>query len=385
MLQPSRLLLAVCCWGEAGAFEYSRRAPGVSSPAAARRASPTPLATLAEPTRALDDAAPLLAEAALAECGAAAVPSLGADVTASPDQPLAPRRGLFGILGRLRRSGSRRRTASPAGGRRSADVSIQMSSGAFGGGSVPPEVALLEALSAAIRKVPGLLLAKRSAEIWAFVGDMATKMALAQRSGSSERKVQVSEELCEGLLRLGPTFIKLGQILSTRYDILPYDYVKGLEKLQDRVPAFDGELAYRMVVEDLGEDAFRDFDRTPIAAASLGQVHVATTAAGERVAVKVQRPGLKELFDADLRNLRILAELLRRLDNTPDSMLRDWREIFQSNADIIYEEIEYKREAANAERFAANFKGVPWVKVPTPYPSLTSDRVLTMVLIQLGA
>lgn len=107
-------------------------------------------------------------------------------------------------------------------------------------------------------------------------------------------------------------------------------------------------------------------------------MHLAVTAEGERVAVKVQRPGLKELFDADLANLKLLAELLRRLDKTPDSMLRDWREIFDSNTRIIYEEIDYRKEAANGEKFAENFRGQPWIKVPAVFKELSSQRVLTM-------
>lgn len=213
-----------------------------------------------------------------------------------------------------------------------------------------------------LSSLPGVLLARRTLEIWTFIAEISTKMLAANRSGSKERKQQVSEDLCEGLLKLGPTFIKLGQILSTRYDILPYDYVKGLERLQDSVPAFDSELAYSIVQSEIGENAFSAFDREPIAAASLGQVHLATTAAGERVAVKVQRPGLKQLFDADLINLKILAELLYKLDTTPDSMLRDWREIFESNARIIYEEIDYTKEATNGRKFARNFREFPWIK-----------------------
>jgi len=233
-------------------------------------------------------------------------------------------------------------------------------------------------ITGVLSRVPGMLLAKRTVEIWTFVADMATKMSLAQRSGKLERRQAVSEELCAGLLRLGPTFIKLGQILSTRFDILPYDYVKGLEKLQDSVPAFDGDLAYQIVCDEVGEGSFRSFDRQPIAAASLGQVHLAVTADGRQVAVKVQRPGLKELFDADLQNLKLLAEALYRLDTTPDSMLRDWREIFESNTRIIYQEIDYSQEAANGAKFADNFKDVEWVKVPDVYPQLSSERVLTM-------
>ena len=216
-----------------------------------------------------------------------------------------------------------------------------------------------------------LRLLSRSCLIWRCAAKQLIKVAIVKRRYKrspvtdpefSAARRQLAVDLRDILILLGPTFIKLGQILSTRYDILPYDYVKGLERLQDSVPAFDGELAYSIVQSEIGENAFSAFDREPIAAASLGQVHLATTAAGERVAVKVQRPGLKQLFDADLINLKILAELLYKLDTTPDSMLRDWREIFESNARIIYEEIDYTKEATNGRKFARNFREFPWIK-----------------------
>jgi len=236
-------------------------------------------------------------------------------------------------------------------------------------------------ITSMLTTLPGWLFAKRTVEIWTFAADMSVKMALAQRSGLAERKYAVSDELCSGLLRLGPTFIKLGQILSTRYDILPYEYVKGLERLQDKVPPFDGKTAYAIVCDDVGASAFESFELKPFAAASLGQVHLARTHWGQQVAVKVQRPGLRELFDADLQNLRVLAELLRRLDRTPDSLLRDWREIFESNAAIIYEEIDYTNEGKNAKRFKKNFEGSTWIKVPEVYLNISSPRVLTMEFV----
>lgn len=232
-----------------------------------------------------------------------------------------------------------------------------------------------------LRFLPGGLTAQRSAVIWAFVVEMYGKISQAQRSDSRELKEQIGEELCEGLVRLGPTFIKLGQILSTRYDILDYTYVKALEKLQDGVPPFDGNLAYQIVVQELGKDAFREFNREPIAAASLGQVHLAVTKDGQQVAVKVQRPGLKELFEADLLNLRILADWMYKMDDTPDSMLRDWREIFESNSKIIYEEIDYLKEAKNGQKFTRLFEKFSYVKVPQVYDDLSTSRVLTMEFV----
>ena len=137
---------------------------------------------------------------------------------------------------------------------------------------IDPLLRLSSLVRGILGSLPGMLLASRTLEIWTFVADIAYKIALANRSGEKERKEAVGEELCEGLLRLGPTFIKLGQILSTRYDILPYDYVKALERLQDAVPPFDGQLAYQTVVDEVGADKFASFEMKPIAAASLGQV-----------------------------------------------------------------------------------------------------------------
>lgn len=117
-------------------------------------------------------------------------------------------------------------------------------------------------------------------------------------------------------MRLGPTFIKIGQQFSTRGDVLSREFVQELEKLQDNVPAFDSATAVTMLEEELGRPvgaAYASFSRTPLAAASLGQVHYATLAGGEPVVVKIQRPGLKRLFDIDLKNIRVLAQWLQRV------------------------------------------------------------------------
>ena len=125
-----------------------------------------------------------------------------------------------------------------------------------------------------------------------------------------------------------------------------------------------------------------DVNATQPAPGGFGFV-VLGTRDGERVAVKVQRPALKELIDADLKNLNVLAELLYRLDNSPDSMLRDWREIFESNARIIYEEIDYIAEGKNAKRFDDSLKavGIDYVKVPEVFWEATTPRVLTMEFV----
>ncbi|PIN12034.1 Cadmium-transporting ATPase [Handroanthus impetiginosus] len=122
---------------------------------------------------------------------------------------------------------------------------------------------------------------------------------------------------------------------------------------------------------------FDRFDREPIAAASLGQVHRAKLK-GQEVVVKVQRPGLKDLLDIDLKNLRVIAEYLQKVDPKSDGAKRDWVVIYDECASVLYQEIDYAKEAVNAEKFANNFKDMDYVKVPTIYWEYTTPQVLTM-------
>lgn len=186
--------------------------------------------------------------------------------------------------------------------------------------------------------------------------------------------------LKEGLLYLGPTFIKIGQLLSTRVDVVPKEYIEELSVLQDRVPGFSGSRAIDVIEAEFGrpiEQIFDQFDPQPIAAASLGQVHKAVLN-GEDVAVKIQRAGLKELFDVDLKNLKVLAKMLDKFDPKTDGAKRNWVQIYDESAKLLYEEIDYVLEGRNADRFRNNFTNVDWVKVPGIYWDLTSSRVLTM-------
>ncbi|KAG7026809.1 hypothetical protein SDJN02_10816 [Cucurbita argyrosperma subsp. argyrosperma] len=231
---------------------------------------------------------------------------------------------------------------------------------------------------------------QRTLEIWGFVFTFIIKAWLnsqkfTYRGGMTEEK-QVSRRkilakwLKESILRLGPTFIKIGQQFSTRVDILPQEYVDQLSELQDQVPPFPSETAISIVEEELGgplDNIFDWFDREPIAAASLGQVHRARLK-GQEVVVKVQRPSLKELFDIDLKNLRVIAEYLQKFDPKSDGAKRDWVAIYDECANVLYQEIDYTKEAANAEQFAKNFKNLNYVKVPSIFWDYTTPQVLTM-------
>ncbi|TVU29563.1 hypothetical protein EJB05_21135 [Eragrostis curvula] len=231
---------------------------------------------------------------------------------------------------------------------------------------------------------------QRTLEIWGFVLTFIFKSWLnnqkfTYRGGMTEEKKKMKRKvlakwLKESILRLGPTFIKLGQQFSTRVDILPQEYVDQLSELQDQVPPFPSETAVKIVEEELGasvNEIFDRFDFEPIAAASLGQVHRARLK-GQEVVIKVQRPGLKELFDIDLKNLRVIAEYLQKVDPKSDGAKRDWVAIYDECATVLYQEIDYTKEAFNAEKFSENFKKLDYVKVPEIYWEYTTPQVLTM-------
>lgn len=231
---------------------------------------------------------------------------------------------------------------------------------------------------------------QRTLEIWGFVFAFAFKAWLnnqkfSYRGGMTEekkvlRRRGLAKWLKESILRLGPTFIKIGQQFSTRVDILAQEYIDQLSELQDQVPPFPSETAVSIIEEELGapvDSVFDRFDYEPIAAASLGQVHRASLR-GQEVVIKVQRPGLKDLFDIDLKNLRVIAEYLQKLDPKSDGAKRDWVAIYDECASVLYQEIDYTKEAANAELFAENFKAMDYVKVPSIVWEYTTPQVLTM-------
>lgn len=231
---------------------------------------------------------------------------------------------------------------------------------------------------------------QRTLEIWGSVITFIFKAWLnnqkfSYRGGMTEekkalRRKALAKWLKESILRLGPTFIKIGQQFSTRVDILAQEYVDQLSELQDQVPPFPSETAVSIVEEELAAPVnaiFDRFDYEPIAAASLGQVHRARLK-GQEVVIKVQRPGLKDLFDIDLKNLRVISEYLQKFDPKSDGAKRDWVAIYDECANVLYQEIDYTKEAANAELFASNFKNMDYMKVPSIFWEYTTPQVLTM-------
>src|SRR6059058_1810607 len=190
---------------------------------------------------------------------------------------------------------------------------------------------------------------------------------------------QRGQHLREMLDELGPTFVKFGQLLSTRPDVLPPDIIAELRGLQDDVRPFPLADVEKVIAEDLGlsiEKLFAEFDDRPVAAASIGQVHRATLPNGRRVAVKVQRPGAPRQIEADVALLyqaaRIAKERVRALD------FIDARQLVDEFARSIRHELDYRLEARNAESFHRNFAGHPHVHVPRVFWSYTRARVLTL-------
>ena len=199
---------------------------------------------------------------------------------------------------------------------------------------------------------------RRNLEVWKALARCAFKV-LKARKGTSEDKTAAATFARDRLLTLGPTFVKLGQVLSTPRTPCS-EYIHVLKSLQDDVPAFSGERAASIVAKELGvssvDEVFSEFSKEPIAAASLGQVHLGTLKkSGQKVAVKVQRAGLRELFATDLKNLRKLCELLDSVDPKSDGADRSYIDVFDESEKLLYEEIDYLNEAKNADRFREQF------------------------------
>ncbi|MEC4803511.1 MAG: AarF/ABC1/UbiB kinase family protein [Jaaginema sp. PMC 1079.18] len=196
---------------------------------------------------------------------------------------------------------------------------------------------------------------------------------------NSRQRRRRARWVVDRVLDLGPTFIKIGQSLSTRPDLIPVEYIEALEELQDRVPPFPGEVAIAVVETELNQSIqhlFQEFEVYPLASASLGQVHVAKLHNGEEVVIKVQRPGVKELFDLDFA---ILGRLLGFLNFwLPGLRKYKLEEVYREFFGILYQEIDYLHEGANADRFRENFSYYDRVRIPAVYWRYTTQKVLAL-------
>lgn len=218
------------------------------------------------------------------------------------------------------------------------------------------------------------------------------------------------KHFADSLLKLGPLYIKLGQIVSCRKNLLGPEWIEAMSSLQDKVPANTGQEALDLAYSTLEggqeefESMFSDFDPTPLAAASLGQVHKARLrSTGDIVAVKIQRPNLRKIYDQDLEFLTTIAQAMDKMPTKSKNVggvASSWTKIFEDAEEILYREIDYRDEASNAIRFAQDFgltlggeamaatavsrnnqtlpSASEWLRTPYVYGELSNERLLVM-------
>jgi predicted unusual protein kinase regulating ubiquinone biosynthesis (AarF/ABC1/UbiB family) len=231
---------------------------------------------------------------------------------------------------------------------------------------------------------------RRPFKVWArFVGiflPMITFFAqlwLDRRGGrSAQNEAKRAIQLRKMLTKLGPAYIKIGQALSTRPDLVPPIFLEELTTLQDQIPPFANAIAYRFIEEELGappSQIYAEISESPVAAASLGQVYKGKLHSGEDVAIKVQRPGLAQRIALDLYIIRGLA---RFATNRIKQIRSDLVAIMDEFGERIFEEMDYTHEGQNAQRFAELYGHIADIYVPHIYPQYTARRVLTMEWIE---
>lgn len=225
------------------------------------------------------------------------------------------------------------------------------------------------------KRIAGLLLKYGRSDI---VQDITTTEILDEEEVKAAQGAVSPEELACDLENMGPTFVKLGQILSSRPDLLPPPYLKALSRLQDNVKPFPFEEVEQTVVQELGvrlSKAFSYFEREPLAAASLGQVHKAALRDGRAVVVKIQRPGIRQQI---IDELQVLDEIASMLEHTKSGKRFQMQKIFEEFRKTLVSELDYQKEAANMTQLAENLREFHLIRVPLPIQGYTSRSVLTM-------
>jgi predicted unusual protein kinase regulating ubiquinone biosynthesis (AarF/ABC1/UbiB family) len=236
-----------------------------------------------------------------------------------------------------------------------------------------------QAIASYYNKRPWLVIWRAITIVWLFAGFLIGLLLDRSVGHIEANKYDRASQLREILTHLGPTYIKVGQALSTRPDLIRQDFLDELIKLQDQLPPFDNELAMQIIESQLKksvEELYKEISPRPVAAASLGQVYKARLYSGEEVAVKVQRPNLLPVITRDLYLLRWAASWIKPL--LPLNLGDNLTIVVDEFGTKLFEEIDYQNEGRNAEKFAANFQDDPTVKVPSIYWRYSSHTVLTL-------
>lgn len=226
---------------------------------------------------------------------------------------------------------------------------------------------------------PWLLIWRTLRIIFSFLGFVFGLQIDQWQNRAETNKLKRADQLRRILISLGPTYIKVGQALSTRPDLIRRDFLEELTKLQDQLPPFSNAIAFDIIETQLErsiEELFKEISPSPVAAASLGQVYRARLYSGEEVAVKVQRPNLLPVLTLDLCLMRWAASWLAPW--LPLNLGHDLTLIVDEFGTKLFEEIDYLNEGRNAEKFATNFRNDPRVKVPAIYWRYCNHRVLTL-------
>ena len=221
-------------------------------------------------------------------------------------------------------------------------------------------------------------------KLWFFQSFLYTLRRIFLGTETNREKIQEKQAvwLKEKLITLGPTFIKIGQSMGTRADLLPLPFVKELGMLVDQVPPFQNDVAFAIIEKELGKkinEVYAEFELEPVAAASLGQVYRARLHSGEEVAVKVQRPNLDATIKGDIVILNKVANFAERYPQL--SANADWPGMLREFDVTVHEEMDYAAEGRNADRFRESFKNWSNIHVPTIYWNVSTKKVLTMEFI----
>jgi ubiquinone biosynthesis protein len=225
-------------------------------------------------------------------------------------------------------------------------------------------------LSIANMKVPPVKLApNQKVKTWKF----AAKYLWKERF--TEDKAELGRWTRDELLDLGPTFVKLGQIASTRGDLYPPEFTKELESLQDNVPPFD----FNLMKDVVNLDIFKDFEEIPFKSASIGQVHKATLQNGKKVVVKLKRPGILNIMKTDTNNVKKILDFIQSIGVDTGSSSNF---VLNDSIEYLLGEADYRQEVENAIKFRRSLKGIDWIKVPYVYKKYCTDDMIVMEYVE---
>ena len=219
-------------------------------------------------------------------------------------------------------------------------------------------------------KVPPVKLApNQKVKTWKF----AAKYLFKERF--MDDKAELGRWTKGELLELGPTFVKLGQIASTRGDLYPPEFTKELESLQDNVPPFD----FSLVKDLVNKDIFKEFDEVPFKSASIGQVHKATLKNGKKVVVKLKRPGIYDIMQTDTENVKKILDFIQSIGIDTGSSSNF---VLNDSIEYLLGEANYRQEVENAIKFRKGLKGIDWIKVPYVYKKYCTDDMIVMEYVE---